>query len=166
MHRHWHAGSLSQLPVVKLFFLLKHFDHFSQRHFGHWVISIICLTAVLKLTTKCFLAWIFKHSDRNDLIFFGHHKNVAVCGRKKNSCEDPNFDNNLNHMTSYALLRVSFFVKDSRPAHKARPIIAEHLTLASYSAAGVKFLCFEAKHKLWFLPFITHIFSIQDQRWR
>jgi len=83
---------------------------------------------------------------------------------KKNSCEDPNFDKNLNHMTYYTLLRVSFFVEDSRPAYKARPIIAEHLTLVSYSAAGVKFLCFKAKHKLLFLPLVTHIFSIQDQR--
>ena len=44
-----------------------------------WNISVICLTVVLKLTIKVFLAYIFKHSDQNDSIYFGHFKNVSVC---------------------------------------------------------------------------------------
>jgi len=39
------------------------------RRFGHWNISAICLTVVLKLAITVFLACIFKHSDQNDLIF-------------------------------------------------------------------------------------------------
>jgi len=30
-----------------------------------------------------FSTYIFKHPDRNDLIFFGQFKNVSVCDRKK-----------------------------------------------------------------------------------
>jgi len=40
------------------------------------------LTVVLKLTIRVFLSYIFKHSDRNNLIFFGHFKNISVCDRK------------------------------------------------------------------------------------
>jgi len=68
---------------VESAFSLKHFGHFLLRHFGHWYISVICLTVVLKLTITVFLAYIFKHWDRNDLIFFGHFKDVSVYDRKK-----------------------------------------------------------------------------------
>jgi len=46
---------------------------------------VICLTVVLKLALKvCFrLYCIFKHCDRNDLIFFGHFENVSMT--EKNS---------------------------------------------------------------------------------
>jgi len=49
-----------------------------------WNISVICLTVVLKLTTKVFFAYIFKHSDQNDSIYFGHFKNVSIYDRNKN----------------------------------------------------------------------------------
>jgi len=52
--------------LLKLFFLLKHFSHFLLRNFGHWNISVICLTVVLKLSITVFLAYIFRHSNRND----------------------------------------------------------------------------------------------------
>jgi len=48
-----------------------------------WDISVICPTVVLTLALKVFLAYIFKHSDWNDLIFFGHFKSVSVYDRKK-----------------------------------------------------------------------------------
>jgi len=38
---------------------------------------------VLKLTITVFSAYIFKHSDLNDLIFFSHFKNVSVYDQKK-----------------------------------------------------------------------------------
>ena len=60
------------------FFSLKHFGHFQPRHFGHWNISVICLTFVLKLAIKVFFTFSFKHSDRNGFTFFGHFKNVSV----------------------------------------------------------------------------------------
>jgi len=40
------------------------------------------VSVVLKLATKVFLPCILKHSDQNDLIFFGHFKNVTVYDRK------------------------------------------------------------------------------------
>jgi len=43
----------------------------------------MCVTVVLKLATKAFLTCIFKHSERNDLIFFGRFKNVSVYDQKK-----------------------------------------------------------------------------------
>ena len=49
----------------------------SLKHFGHLSHSWI------KTRQKCFLAYILRHSDRNDLIFLGHFKNDSVCGRKK-----------------------------------------------------------------------------------
>ena len=63
---------------------------FLLRHFGHWKISVICLTVVLKHAITVFLAYIFKLSDINDLILFGHFKNVLVYDwkmTKKNSCD-------------------------------------------------------------------------------
>jgi len=42
---------------------------FSLKHFGHWNISVICLTVVLKLAITLFLAYIFKRSGRNYVIF-------------------------------------------------------------------------------------------------
>jgi len=46
---------------------------------------IICLTVVLKLAVTVFLAYIFRHSDRNDLIFFSHFKIILVYDMTKNS---------------------------------------------------------------------------------
>jgi len=42
---------------------------------------VVCLTVVLKLVIAVFLFCIFKQSDRNDLIFFGHFKNVSIYDR-------------------------------------------------------------------------------------
>jgi len=36
----------------------------------------------IKTRCKCLLAYIFRHSDRNDLFFFGHFKNTSVYDRK------------------------------------------------------------------------------------
>jgi len=38
---------------------------------------VICLTVILKLAVAVFVSYIFGHSDRNDLIFFGHFKNIS-----------------------------------------------------------------------------------------
>jgi len=43
---------------------------FAKTFFGHWNISVICLTVVLKLTITVFFSLhFFRHSDRNDLFF-------------------------------------------------------------------------------------------------
>jgi len=61
-------------------FSLKRFGHFLLRHFGQvGHLSHSCI----KLTITVFLAYIFNHSDRNDLIFFGHFKSVSLYDRKK-----------------------------------------------------------------------------------
>ena len=65
---------------ISVIFLLRHFDH--------WNISVICLTIALKLAVAVFIAYIFRHSDRNDLIFFGHFINILICDRK-NSLDVP-----------------------------------------------------------------------------
>ena len=54
------------------------------RSFFCWDISVICLTAVLKLAVTVFISVYLRHSDRNDIIFFGHFKNISVYNRKKN----------------------------------------------------------------------------------
>jgi len=54
--------------------------------FFRWNISVISLTVVLKLVVTVFLANIFRHSDRTDLIFFGHFKIISLYDRK-NSLE-------------------------------------------------------------------------------
>jgi len=46
-------------------------------------ILVICLTVVLKLAITVFFTLYFETFYRNDLIFFGHFKNVSVDGRKK-----------------------------------------------------------------------------------
>ena len=57
-----------------------------------WDISLICLTAVLKLTVASSLACIFRHSGRNDLTLFSHFKTISVSDRqmteKKQLCPD------------------------------------------------------------------------------
>jgi len=52
-------------------FSRKHFCRFLLRHFGYWDVSGICLTVMLKLTIAVLitLAYIYRHSDWNDLIF-------------------------------------------------------------------------------------------------
>jgi len=50
--------------------------------FFHWDILVVCLTVALKLAVTMFSAYIFRHSDRNDLIFFGHFKNVRPVTEK------------------------------------------------------------------------------------
>jgi len=65
------------------FFSLKHCGYFQLRYFGHWNISVICPTVVLKFVIKVFLAYIFKHCDRNDLLFFGNEKNVSVFNQNR-----------------------------------------------------------------------------------
>jgi len=53
---------------------------FLLRHFGHRHIAVICLT---KLSITVFLAYILRHSDRNDLIFFrSFQKNFGLCPKK------------------------------------------------------------------------------------
>ena len=47
---------------------------FLLRHFGHWNISVVCLTLVLKLAIAVFLAYVFKHSDRHDNFFRSFQK--------------------------------------------------------------------------------------------
>jgi len=56
--------------LVETFWSLKHLGRLSHSCIKTCHISV-------------FLAYIFKHSDRNDLIFFGHFKNSAVYDRKK-----------------------------------------------------------------------------------
>ena len=57
------------------FVLAETFRSFLLRHFG--------LTVVLKLAITVFLAYIFKHSDRNDSSFFGHFQNISVYQKKQ-----------------------------------------------------------------------------------
>jgi len=38
----------------------------------------ICLTVILKLDVTVFIVYIFRHYDRNDLIFVSHFKNNLV----------------------------------------------------------------------------------------
>ena len=67
-----------------VFFSLRHFGHFLLRQFGHWDTAAICLAVVLNNSSQqCSLAYIFRHSDRNDLIFFGHIRNISVYDRIK-----------------------------------------------------------------------------------
>jgi len=63
-------------------FFHETFRPFLLRHFCHWNISVICLKVVLKLAVKVLLTYIFRHSDRNDLSFFGHFENILVYDRK------------------------------------------------------------------------------------
>jgi len=72
------VGSIAPHPV----FFAETFRSFSLRHFGQWNISVICLAVVWKLVITVFLACVFRHSDRNHLIFFGHFKNVSVYDQK------------------------------------------------------------------------------------
>ena len=58
--------------IAETFGSLKHFGHLSQ--------------SCIRTRHKCFLVYIFEHSYRNDIIFFGRFKNVSVCDRKKNRC--------------------------------------------------------------------------------
>jgi len=53
---------------------------FSLRHL------VICLTVVSNSPRQCSSVCIFRRSDRNNLIFFSHFKNVSVGDRKTNSC--------------------------------------------------------------------------------
>ena len=79
-----YALRIAQYPILRnpFFFSLKHFGNFLLRHFGHWNVSIICLTVVLKLAITVLFSWPKMTSDRNDFIFFGHIKNVSVHDRK------------------------------------------------------------------------------------
>jgi len=79
------------------FFFAETFRSFLLGHFGHCNKSVICPTVVLKLTITLFLAYIFKHSDRSGLIFFGHFKDVSIYDRKKAAHDYFNQDRTFYH---------------------------------------------------------------------
>ena len=54
-------------------FFPETFRSFLLRHLCHWNVSVICVTVVL-IRSESVFSLFFKHSDRNDLIFFGHFK--------------------------------------------------------------------------------------------
>jgi len=55
----------------QLFFSLSHYGHFLAGTF--WPFASV----VLKLAATVFISLYFRHSDRNDLIFFGHLKEIG-----------------------------------------------------------------------------------------
>jgi len=68
----------SSLFVTSCFFSLRHFCHFFCREN-----LALYLTVALKLATSAFISLYFRHSDQNDLIFFGHLKKIQSMTKKK-----------------------------------------------------------------------------------
>ena len=62
----------------------------SPRHFGHFCWDVLVTETFRPFVSQlyqnspqqCSLAYIFRQSDRNDLIFFGHFKSILVYARK------------------------------------------------------------------------------------
>jgi len=59
----------------------------------------------IKTPLKVFLARIFKYSDRNDLIFFGHFKNISVYDRKKSASKYARAPFNLGNFVFTELIK-------------------------------------------------------------
>ena len=62
------SGEVTPVPSSG-FFSLRLAVIFLLKHFGHWDVSVICLTVLLKLTVTVFISLYIQTFDRNDLFF-------------------------------------------------------------------------------------------------
>jgi len=77
----WGMGRPS--AALRAVFFAETFRHFLLRQIGHWNISVICLTVVVKLTVTVFISLCFQTFWPKWLLFFGHFKIISVYDRKK-----------------------------------------------------------------------------------
>jgi len=115
--RHPRKGRIQRMKLKKSYVVNRWFlivrllthvacSFFSLRHFVHFCrdILVIRLTVVLKIAVIVFFSLSCKHSDRKDLISFGHFKFILV------------YDQNMTKKNSFHVFNFSklvFFVSNS-----------------------------------------------------
>jgi len=73
-------------PRWNCFFFAETFQSFLSETFWSPRHSSRLCPGCIKTRRKCSLAYIFRHSDRNDLIFFSHFKKFSVYNQKSQWC--------------------------------------------------------------------------------
>jgi len=76
-----------QRDAQSVFFFAETFRSFLLRHFGHWNISVICLTVVLKLTITVFFSLYFETFWPKWLNFFRSFQKRSGLWPKNNSAQ-------------------------------------------------------------------------------
>jgi len=142
------------------FFLIKKIFwgwFFFAETFRSFVSHLYC-----KSPQQCSLAYIFRHSARNDLIFFSHFKNISGYDRKTNS-----LDLELHRLADFSLSRFFFWKKSMNNFRCQTEIFLKRLTLSpaqgklwpGVSNPGRRFnatFCRDQECKSIVLSFATH----------
>jgi len=76
-------------PLYPVYFLAITFRSFSFRHFGHWNISVTCLTVILKTHHSNVFSLYFQTFRPKWPIFFSNFKNALVYDWKMTENKNP-----------------------------------------------------------------------------